>query len=701
MKRKLAALLLVLSLFAFAQAEQADVIVLIDSSESLFPYFDSVIEYVKKSVVTDFVREGDTFHILTFAETSQLELSQAVTGEADLRAIVTRLYLLYPLGKHTDLASSLNYLYQYASDLAERPKSVIIITDGIHNPADTSPYAGKSAQEIGDIVKDSIQKMRTRGWKVSYIRVPFVDTDPTGAKVEDGTSIDLSETLFSELKDSSVVFDATKPELMNQSILSLPTAVFPVDLGKKDSRFSLPVKVSNSTNKDARFELVGVIMAPGSVDILEKHVFLSLDKGKNGVLRIPLSLPDSIPDGQVELSIRLDFDGDSRLSPSSGVVKLDLKRSAAASFVRASMPVFLFALVIVAAIGVIVLIILLVRNAPTRSGKAFAGAGKPSEADQERQPQEFASASAAAAARQSRENLRAPSKPVEVQEPITAASEKYAAPAAELLQYQGKKASELAAQQGLPPPIDRADAAASRPATDQRAAELAASLAQEKGQGPTDIEARALLLAKDNALNLADRDAANRAAVAAAGAGYLISDLDLKTDADAESRKRAAEAALERESEREAEALIRSMKVKKEGRIQVQLHVSQQNPHIGLRNVHSMKAGAKLSIGGWTNADFRIFVVKVPRRLADLYFDGETLTFIPVRKDYFPALSGPVADCLDSPLECVTPEGFKTLITVTRWENPVEAFNRLLERIDMGPMFAAREKRLDPSDSEL
>ena len=84
--------------------DAADVVVLLDVSQSALPYFQDVTDFVVSSVVKDYLRRGDTFHLLSFGETTQTEIAQRMVGEADVKSVLGRLYLLYPLAHEIAVA---------------------------------------------------------------------------------------------------------------------------------------------------------------------------------------------------------------------------------------------------------------------------------------------------------------------------------------------------------------------------------------------------------------------------------------------------------------------------------------------------------------------------------------------------------------------------------------------------------------------
>jgi len=100
-------------------SDATDVVVLLDVSQSVFPYFEDVTDFVVTSVVRDYLRYGDTFHLLSFGEIAQSEIAQRMSSEEDVKSVLGRLYLLYPLARYSDLVGALSYLYQYVADLPE------------------------------------------------------------------------------------------------------------------------------------------------------------------------------------------------------------------------------------------------------------------------------------------------------------------------------------------------------------------------------------------------------------------------------------------------------------------------------------------------------------------------------------------------------------------------------------------------------
>jgi hypothetical protein len=124
-----------------------------------------------------------------------------------------------------------------------------------------------------------------------------------------------------------------------------------------------------------------------------------------------------------------------------------------------------------------------------------------------------------------------------------------------------------------------------------------------------------------------------------------------------------------------------SVKVQGPGSVDIELRVEDQNPHIGLRNVHRIHSGASKTLGGG-RSDFLVFLVPLPRRLAELHFDGLDLTLVPLRPEFFPGAVGPISACLGKEIEMASARGYRLRLRFLRYEPPALRINRLLHCIE-------------------
>ena len=162
--------------------ETADVIVLMDTSGTVLPYYEVINQRVLQSIISKFVRIGDSFHLISFSAVPRYEMSQKINTEADLSRVVSRFMLLYQLGQSADFLSGINFAGQYMAELpSQQEKILIVISDGIFNPPASSPYRNYSGEQVKTELAKISASIRAHGWKVYYVKLPF----PSDAVIKD------------------------------------------------------------------------------------------------------------------------------------------------------------------------------------------------------------------------------------------------------------------------------------------------------------------------------------------------------------------------------------------------------------------------------------------------------------------------------------------------------------------------------------
>ncbi|HYW81717.1 MAG TPA: hypothetical protein VFB30_00570, partial [Spirochaetia bacterium] len=124
-------------------------------------------------------------------------------------------------------------------------------------------------------------------------------------------------------------------------------------------------------------------------------------------------------------------------------------------------------------------------------------------------------------------------------------------------------------------------------------------------------------------------------------------------------------------------AVLRSAR---EGHPLIEMIVTTQNRHIGMRNVHYLRPGSSATVGGGLST-FLIYFVQVPRGMARLTYDGKTYTFAPRTGELFPTLEGPLPDCLGKPIPAKSTRGYQFTIVFHTFVSPLEEINRLMRSI--------------------
>lgn len=160
----------------------ADIVILVDTSGTVLQYYEEINKRVLKEITNKFVRKGDTVHILSFNADARYEMSQKINSEADLSRVVSRFFLLYQLGKNSDFLTGLSYCKQYTANLKSNKEQIlIVISDGLFNPPETSPYKNYTGEQIKNEIGLLAGNIRKQGWKVYYVKLPY----PSDAIIRD------------------------------------------------------------------------------------------------------------------------------------------------------------------------------------------------------------------------------------------------------------------------------------------------------------------------------------------------------------------------------------------------------------------------------------------------------------------------------------------------------------------------------------
>jgi hypothetical protein len=171
MKKTILVLVLFLGLAfgVFCQASgPIDLVVLLDNSAGMSSY------YRETSVVGPFLREflriGDTFHLISFSGTPRLEISRRIEGIGDVETIIARLLLMYPLYPQSNLGEALAFAERYTASLpGGRPGRLILLSDG-------------SAANTQNLISETQERLRNQRTDFQYIQIPVALSDPSALR---------------------------------------------------------------------------------------------------------------------------------------------------------------------------------------------------------------------------------------------------------------------------------------------------------------------------------------------------------------------------------------------------------------------------------------------------------------------------------------------------------------------------------------
>ncbi|HAE22548.1 MAG TPA: hypothetical protein DCG47_09550, partial [Spirochaetaceae bacterium] len=427
---------------------------------------------------------------------------------------------------------------------------------------------------------------------------------------------------------------------------------FPADLGDRDYSFKLPLELTNPGSRDLSLQLSALLLPDGR-DALAAKAFLQVAAGKTGSMNVSLRLPPDMEEGAQRLVLEPRFSDGLRVSPARADMTIRLKRSPIASFFKNSARVLIFVGLLIVALTLIILLISYVRSVHKRSASPVVDAVLDAQAlrDSSKKPAYGLTA-------RDEERRQELSQGASAQAILAAAAQKPRGGA-----LSSSYATPASAQLG------------SAEAAQQRGAEQAAAqaaLLQAAGGSSSRGDAARLLSAAANGAQERDRlrmlsDQASKGDGSAARAALLLGS---KKDAQGALRPQAGRASYEYQGQ-----------VKKPGAARFMLHVEGQNPNIGKRNIKTLHAGGKKSVGG-RKSEFLVFLLPLPQRVADIYYDGDNLTLVPRRPEFFPDYDGPIQDCLGQAVRIINARGKELFISFERYVPPLDKINKLLHCIE-------------------
>jgi hypothetical protein len=532
-------------------AENMDLIVMVDTSTSMFPYFDDLMRFLIQDLLTAKLHGGDTFHLLSFNSTPEEEISIAMGSEEAAQKAFGRLLLLQPFGRYTDLIAALQFLSRYTRGLPDTdPKTVILVTDGVHDPPPDSPNRG-SPDRVRQTVENLCASMKREGWTFHILKVPAAP-----APGEEGLPSYLSD-IARVLEVPILPYKSEDKELVTGKLMGLPTLTFPNDLGRVGRRFNAPFLVSNY-GSEAIIVRLSSVLSDGE-ELLERPVSATVPAGAERTLNVPINLPPSFISGAYEKRIRLTFKDDIRISPSEGTLSFTFTGQRGLVF---QWSYLLYVLYAVVGAGVIYLLV-------------------------------------------------------------------------RLILYMRKKLHELPQTQG------------------------SHAVSHPPAQEPEPRTAKAM---------------------PHPSRGARIALLDVGAHTPHTPSRAAPLPQLKRPSMESLRRALPKDRVPSGLQPPVEMRVSFQNSHVGFRNIHRIPKGSSRTVGGGFSS-FLIFLVPVPRGIAEIKNEGGTYIFTPLRQEYFPTLFGPIEDCLDAEIPLTTPRGASFTIKFRQWVSPLEEINALMRSI--------------------
>ncbi|MDR1108357.1 MAG: VWA domain-containing protein, partial [Spirochaetaceae bacterium] len=166
-------------LFISGQENPIDLVLILDTSSSMSGSYQNTIDYVTGGFLKEFLRIGDTFHLISFSDTPRLEIVRRIEGPGDIETLIGRLFLMYPLDPRSDISRALAYGEQYVASIpGTRQKKVVFVSDGDHSP----PPEGTAGDPLQNRIAGTTARLSQAGVDFYYVPVPILGTGPSSGR---------------------------------------------------------------------------------------------------------------------------------------------------------------------------------------------------------------------------------------------------------------------------------------------------------------------------------------------------------------------------------------------------------------------------------------------------------------------------------------------------------------------------------------
>lgn len=698
--RKFISLLFLSLLFSgqTLQASPKDFIVLLDTSKSMFDYQDQVVQVFFNDVLKEHLKLRDTFHLISFSEKPELEISQKIEDRSDAAKILKRLFLLQPLGEFTDLILGLNFTYQYAVSLpGNSQKTVVILTDGVQNTPKGSPKFNE--QELSDQVLAQIKLMKQNGWDVRLIRIPALAKNQSGAntstnnsaaaenKAHEGPGAKETRANLDSISDNLKLplYDYDQNKAFSNVALGSPEVVFPADLGKIGTSFNLPLRIKNKTESKALLRIKEVLYQ--GENILKDRQSITLEIGEERDFFLSCQFQKNRPvSGKGELPIEITFDDDLRAFPTQATIAIDFSAG-----IESFTDILIWLVVLVALALAALVLYRILQNLYRQSKKivdeergASGAISSQTVSTSASTPVGYANISSFSGptptVSASANNLLKPADKGPVIVPVLSKEKNPSSiSAVSLLSTSSKnsdsrdagsllaKSQELSVSKAVLPPVGNAG----KPAISlsQLKKDVPANVVDHFGQFKQSSKTNALDLSllKKKSGTLPDSNLKVEISSNHGNGGH--GDLGTGSIRKPLTEKVTARPPVVESIEFVSKDFFMSVRSKD--------HLIQKT--IEKKNVLSIKAGDSKTIGGGKSS-FKINLVKLEEAIAEVYYDGKDLHFYPLKPDYFPSVQGELKDCLEKEILVKIPSERDLIIKFSHFMTNQDVINTLFRR---------------------
>ena len=579
-----------------------DIILLLDTSSGMFSSNENVNNYITGKFLSEYLRIGDTFHLLPFSDNARVDAARRINGRGDVETIIGRMLLQYPLVGAGNLNAALSYAEQYITSLPNRPKKIVVVTSAsaaqtavnaakprftgrnstldlvIVTPGQSLsnlPYSGRPPSRTAASSSAAATPAATSAAGTSSAARPAASqtTTPAAQPSSQAATQTASQTAPQTAPQSTAqsATQTTPPSTTQSAAQTTQSTTQPSSQTAPQSAPQTATQTSPQSTAQTTIQSSSQTATQSAPQTATQPETQSAAQSTTQPSAQPAAQPASEQSGSSTAAretssqdaqgagTSASASGDETAAPGGGKSKEKPKS-------EFSFKPILIALAILAIIGLILLIFFIIRNMRDNPGRAMAKAADKTEGK--------ATDKAAAKTSSGKEEAKDASQQKQ--------KERFADHSSELASYAAARST-----QRTTPYSDR-------------------PVKESKG--------------KPVAINTS-------------------------------------------------------------GPLLLNLFVEDQNTSIGKRNIHSLKSGYSLSVGGG-NSDFLIFLVSVPPKIGEIKREGGQLTFIPKKPKYFPDIgSNEVKDCINKTIRIISDKNYELRFRFEMYEDPLVELNRLLNSV--------------------
>jgi len=568
MKRNILAILLVIcvQLGVFGQNNSPiDLVLLLNISSDMSSSYENVSNYITGPFLSEYLRIGDTFHLITFSASTKLDSARRISGIGDVETIIGRMFIQYPVENGSDMAAAISYTERYLTSLPLRQKKIVIVSTG--------------SSETDNLVNAAKQRLSRANTTLDFVQVtpgqPLTKLPASGRPGAGTASAPSSSTGTASQGTAPQVTQAPPPAGGAASAAVSPASGTPSTTSSTPSSTGTALQVTPAASSQAS----------GAASQAASTVAGTASTAPATVSPVATASTASAvsPAGETTASVSSSPQASSAVSQSAGTTAPDFsvspQKTDSANQIDA------------------------VKNTPSVSpARAESSSG-----------------------RQSTDTFQTEQRAAKT------GSFSFSLPVIAgiiviLLLILGIIIFFASRRLGSSPSRVMAEVSASRDNREERFADRS-------------------------------KDLAKYAAVQPRQRTSPYSDRPVKSES------------------------VNQLTISPTGPLLLNMFVEDQNTAIGKRNIHSLKSGYSLTVGGG-KSDFLIFLVPIPANIGELRRSGSQLTFIPRKPKFFPDLgSSELRDCLNKTVRVVSEKGYELRFRFEMYEDPLVTLNRVLLQI--------------------